>query len=338
MRLRNDQLPTHLEKSLVPVYFLSGDEPLQMGEAADLIRARARAQGHTEREVLEHAAGFDWGLLSNAADSMSLFGERRILDLRLNSAKVGTEGAKALTSFAANPPPDTLLLITAPKLERNQLNSKWVKVLDQAGVLVQIWPVEGNRLPPWIEQRLRKAGLIPETGVVEMLVERVEGNLLAANQEIEKLLLLYGPGVVTIEQLGEAVADSARFDVFGLVDSLLLGEPSRGLRMLQGLRAEGVASPVVLWAFTREIRALAEMAFEVEQGANAERIMAGQRIWEKRKPLIRRGLRQSSDHWRRLLEACARTDRLIKGLGCEDPWLHLQDIALGLAGVCDQGR
>ncbi|MEN8178260.1 MAG: DNA polymerase III subunit delta [Pseudomonadota bacterium] len=333
MRLRNDQLPAHLKKSLAPVYFLTGDEPLQMGEAADLIRARAKQQGHTEREVLEHGAGFDWGALSSAADNMSLFGEQRILDLRLSSPKIGAEGSKALAAFAGNPPPDTLLLITAPKLERSQLNTKWVKLLDQAGVMVQIWPVEGNRLPPWIEQRLRKAGLIPEAGVVEMLVERVEGNLLAATQEIEKLLLLYGPGVVSVERLAESVADSARFDVFGLVDALLLGDAPRGLRMLQGLKSEGIATPVVLWALSREIRALAEMAFEIEQGGSAERVMGAYRVWEKRKPLVRRGLKQPAAHWRSLLAECARTDRLIKGLGRDDPWLHLQDIAVGIAGV-----
>ncbi len=333
MRLRNDQLPSHLEKNLASVYFLTGDEPLQMGEAADLIRAKAKQQGHIEREVLEHSPSFDWGVLSNAADSLSLFGEQRILDLRLSSPKVGTEGSKALAAFAGNPPPDTLLLITAPKLERSQLSTKWVKLLDQVGVLVQIWPVEGNRLPPWIEQRLRKSGLIPEPGVVEMLVERVEGNLLAATQEIEKLLLLYGPGVITLDRLAESVADSARFDVFGLVDALLARDVARGLRMLEGLKAEGIATPVVLWALSREIRALAEMAFKIEQGNSAERVMGACRVWEKRKPLVRQGLQQRASHWQRLLLECAEVDLAIKGLDSTDPWLLLQDIALGVAGL-----
>ncbi len=333
MHLRNDQLAAHLEKPLAPVYFLTGNEPLQMGEAADLIRGKAKLQGYTEREVLEHSASFDWGVLSRAAESMSLFGEQRILDLRLSNPKIGAEGSKALIQYAGNPPSDTLLLITAPKLERSQLNTKWVKLLDQAGVMVQIWPVEGNRLPPWIEQRLRKAGLVPEAGVVEMLVERVEGNLLAATQEIEKLLLLYGPGVVSAERLAEAVADSARFDVFSLVDAVLAGDVARGLRILEGLKSEGIATPVVLWSLSREIRALAEMAFEIERGGSAERVMSAYRVWEKRKPLVRQGLKQPAGHWRDLLAECARTDRLIKGLGRGDPWLQLQDIAVGIAGV-----
>lgn len=333
MRLRNDQLAAQLEKSLAPIYFLTGDEPLQMGEAADLVRAKARQQGHTEREVLEQGAGFDWAALSSAADNLSLFGDRRLLDLRLASGKVGTDGSKTLAGYAGNPPPDTLLLITAPKLERSQLNTKWVKSLDQAGVLVQIWPVEGDRLPPWIEQRLRRVGLIPERGVVPMLVERVEGNLLAATQEIEKLLLLQGPGVISVDQLAESVADSARFDVFGLVDTLLAGDAGRGLRMLEGLQAEGVAPPVVLWALSREIRALAEMAFEIEQGGSAERVMGAYRVWEKRKPLVRKGLQQRASRWQRRLLECARVDRAIKGLDSADPWLLLREVALGIAGV-----
>ena len=333
MRLRTDQLPAQLQQSLASIYFLTGDEPLQMGEAADLIRASARQRGHTEREVLEQGAGFDWNLLSGLADSLSLFGDKRILDLRLTSPKVGNEGAKALLDFAHNPPADTLLLISAPKLERAQLSAKWVKALDQNGVMVQIWPIEGSRLAPWIEQRLRRAGLVPEPGVVEILAERVEGNLLAAAQEIEKLLLLQGPGVISVESLLESVVDSARFDVFGLLDTLLAGDAARGIRMLSGLQREGVAEPVVLWAFSREIRTLAMLAFEVTQGGSVDRVMAAAQVWEKRKPLLRQGLRRPLAHWQGLLEACAGVDRTIKGLDSGDPWRLLQDLALGIAGV-----
>ncbi len=332
MRLRNDQLASQLQKQLSPIYLISGDEPLQMQEAADEVRAAARGQGFTEREVLDGAAGFDWAALSAAAESLSLFGDRRLLDLRLASAKVGSEGAKALSAYAEAPPEDTLLLITLPKLERVQSNSQWYKRLEQTGVVVQIWPVEGSRLPPWIEQRLRRAGLIPEPGVVEMLADRVEGNLLAASQEIEKLLLQQGPGVVTQEQLAGSVADSARFDVFGLVDSLLAGEASKGLRMLQGLRAEGVATAVVLWALSREIRSLAQMAHEVELGRNVDQVMGAHRVWDKRKALVRRGLQRRSALWRQLLVICARADRAIKGQDPGDPWSLFEELALGMAG------
>ncbi len=332
MRLRNDQLASQLQKQLSPIYLISGDEPLQMQEAADEVRSAARSQGFTEREVLDTAAGFDWAALNAAAESLSLFGDRRLLDLRLTSPKVGSEGAKALSAYAEAPPEDTLLLITLPKLERAQSNSQWYKRLEQTGVVVQIWPVEGNRLPPWIEQRLRRAGLIPEPGVVEMLADRVEGNLLAASQEIEKLLLQQGPGVVTQEQLTESVADSARFDVFGLVDTLLAGEAARGLRMLQGLRAEGVATPVVLWALSREIRALAQMAHEVAQGRSPDQVMGAHRVWDKRKALVRRGVQRRAALWRQLLVICARADRAIKGQDPGDPWSLFEELALGMAG------
>jgi DNA polymerase-3 subunit delta len=332
MRVHADQLAAQTQSGLAPIYLLSGDEPLQMREAADQLRAAARGQGYTEREVLDQIAGFDWSSLSAAAESLSLFGDRRLLELRLNSSKLGSEGAKALSAYAEAPPPDTLLLIMLPKLERAQSNSQWYKRVEQAGVVVQIWPVEGNRLPPWIEQRLRRVGLVPEAGVVEMLAERVEGNLLAAGQEIEKLLLLQGPGIVTQTQLAESVADSARFNVFALTDTLLAGDAAKGLRMLHGLHAEGVAAPVVLWALSREIRILAQMAHQVEQGRSAEQAMAAQRVWEKRKPLIRRGLQRKSGRWRQLLSISARADRAIKGLEAIDPWLLLESLVLGMAG------
>ncbi|MCU7921201.1 MAG: DNA polymerase III subunit delta [Candidatus Thiodiazotropha sp. (ex Dulcina madagascariensis)] len=333
MRLRNDQLIARLQRDLAPIYLLSGDEPLQMREAADEIRDTARRQGFNEREVLDQNSGFDWSALRAAAENLSLFGDRRLLELRLSSAKIGAEGAKTLGVYCERPADDTLLLITLPKLEKAQTTSKWLKAIDRLGVIVQIWPVEGARLAPWIEQRLRRAGLIPEAGVVEMLADRVEGNLLAASQEIEKIRLLQGEGVVNAEQLAEVVADSARFDIFGLVDTLLVGETAKGMRMLQGLKAEGVAAPVVLWALSREIRVLAEMAYEVERGQGVDQVMGAHRVWEKRKSMIRKALGRQAAHWRRLLCRCADTDRAVKGLSPADPWLMLQELAQGMAGV-----
>lgn len=333
MKLRNDQLSRHLKSALAPVYLLSGDEPLQMMEAADEIRQAAREQGYLEREVLDAGSGFDWVALAQAAQSLSLFGDRRLLELRLTSPKLGTEGSKALVAYCESPAEDTVLLVILPKLERAQTSSKWLRAIEQVGVFLQIWPVEGGRLGPWVEQRLRKAGLIPEPGVVEMLTDRVEGNLLAASQEIEKLLLLQGPGVISQAQLAQSVADSARFDVFGLLDTLLGGNTAKGLRMLSALKAEGIAAPVVLWGLSREIRALAEMAWEVEQGQSPVQVMNRFRVWEKRKPLIQKALKSGTgQRWRRLLIHCADTDLAIKGLSNADPWLGLQNIAQGVSG------
>jgi DNA polymerase-3 subunit delta len=252
----------------------------------------------------------------------------------LSSAKLGNEGAKALIAYCERPAEDSVLLVTLPKLEKSQTKSKWLQAIDQLGVVIQVWPVEGNRLVPWIEQRLRQVGLIPEAGVVQMLVDRVEGNLLAANQEIEKLLLLQGEGVVTQDQLMQVVADSARFDVFGLLDTLMSGQAAKGLRMLSSLKAEGVAAPVVLWALSREIRTLAEMANELEQGRNSNQVMAAFRVWDKRKPAVGKALAKGSSHyWRKLLMQCSDVDRMIKGLDTADPWLSLKNLAQGVSGI-----
>ena len=334
MRVRSDQLAGQLSRSLVSIYLISGDEPLQLGEAADAVRQAAKTQGYSDRLVMDHGTGFNWDELAAISAEMSLFSERRVSDLRLSSAKIGTDGSKALAAYAENPSADDLLLIICPKLEKAQQNAKWVKAIERVGVLVQVWPIDVAQLPRWIEQRLRSRGLNPEREVASMLAERVEGNLLAAAQEVEKLLLLNGPGAVTIEQMLSAVADSARFDVYGLVDAALQGNIARVTRMLDGLRGEGLAAPVVLWALAREIRMLSSMRFAIDRGEPAERVMANHRVWDKRKPLVKKGLQRFSlQRWQRLLQQCGQADRLIKGQARGDPWQSLISIASQMAGA-----
>ena len=334
MRLRSHELKQKLQQGLLPAYLLTGDEPLQMDEMADLIRSVAKEKGFFDRTILEADRKFDWNELGQQADSLSLFAEQRILDLRIPSGKPGTTGSKALVEYAARPPEDTILLLTMPKLERNQSNSKWFKALDNIGGVIQIWPIEGQRLPPWIEQRMRNNGLIPEPGVVTMLSQRIEGNLLAASQEIEKLLLLHGPGIITVEQLEEAVSDSARYDVFKLVDSALQGKPAYCSRILKGLQGEGTPAPVVLWALTREIRMLVELAYAISKGNTPQQAIAARReIWDKRKQLVSSGLqRLHIKSLRGLLILCGRADRAIKGREKSDPWQLMQEITSRLAG------
>jgi len=335
MRVASHLLQAHLQKGLAPVYLLSGDEPLQMSEAADSVRRQAQSRGYSGREILEVDARFDWSRLMAEADSLSLFAEQRIIDLRIPSGKPGNEGSKALNEYAARLPQDVLLLITLPKLEKSQSSSKWFKALDKVGVTVQIWPLDSGRLQPWIMQRMRSAGLQPAAEVIPMLAERVEGNMLAARQEIEKLLLLYGPGVVTHEQLAESVADSARYDVFGLIDAALEGNVGRCIKMLNGLQAEGTPEPVVLWALTRELRLLVSLAGEMAGGRSAQQAVGARReVWEKRKPLVIKGVqRLKSEEWRQLLQLCGHTDRAIKGREHSDPWLLMRDIVARMAGV-----
>jgi DNA polymerase-3 subunit delta len=334
MRLRQQDLAGHLAGRLLPVYLLSGDEPLQLSEAADAVRQAARERGHTVREVLEVDKAFDWGRLGAEADALSLFAERRLIELRMPGGKPGAQGGAALAEYARRPPEDAVLLVIMPKFDRDQGRAAWVKSVEAAGAVVQIWPIEADRLPAWVAARMRQRGLVPGPGVAELLAERVEGNLLACAQEIEKLLLLHARGAVTVEQLADAVADSARFDVYALADSALQGNVGRSLRILHGLRAEGTAEPVVLWALAREARVAAAVAAAIETGGSADQVMATHGVWDRRRTLVQQAARrQRARAWREVLCACARCDRAIKGLEAAEPWLLLEDIALAMSGV-----
>jgi DNA polymerase-3 subunit delta len=334
VKLRYEKLVSHLQQGLQPLYLLSGDEPLQLMEAADAIRQCAREQGFGEREVLQVEAGFDWNSLLAASGSLSLFAEQRLLELRLPSGKPGKEGSRALSEYAANPAPDTVLLITSGKLDRSAQNSKWYKALDAAGVTLQLWPVEPRALPGWVMQRMRARGMQPSPEAAQLLAERVEGNLLAAAQEVDKLLLLYGESPIDAEQVEEGVADSARYDIFELVDTALLGDASRTSRVLEGLRAEGVEPILVLWALLREIRVLAQMAEALAQGAAIEAMLGQFRVWDKRKGPVRAGLqRHNLKRWLQLLRRGGRIDRMIKGSEPGNPWDELVQLALLMAGV-----
>jgi DNA polymerase-3 subunit delta len=333
MRLGFHELQGHLKKHLSPVYVISGDEPLQQGEAADLIRTSARNRGYSERKIMEAGAKFDWLELTNESNTLSLFAEQRILDLRITNGKPGKDGGKALTTYCENPPENTLLLITMPKLEQKQAQSKWYKSLDKCGMIIQVWPVNEQRLLPWIEQRMRQKGLTPEPQTIQMLAERVEGNLLAATQEIEKLLMLHGPGIITAEQLTASVADSARFDVFDLIDAALQGKTLRCVRILEGLKNEGTAPAIVSWALSREIRQMAQIAHAASDGFPLSKVFADFRIWDKRKPLISDGLKRLSlQQWQSLLAQCLQADMAVKGQNRQDCWLLFEDIAIGMCG------
>lgn len=334
MKLRLDQLHDHLQQGLRPLYLLSGDEPLQLGEAADAIRARARQQGFNERQVLHVEAGFDWNSLAAASHTLSLFAEQRLLDLRLPSGKPGKEGGAALSDYAANPAPDTVLLISSGKLDKSASNSKWYKSLDAAGVTLQVWPVEAPALPQWVAQRMRTRGMSASAEAARLLAERVEGNMLAAAQEVEKLRLLHGESSINAQMVEEGVADSARYDIFELVDTALLGDSARVARVMEGLRGEGVEPILILWALVREIRVLEEMAWEMEHGASVDAVMKARWVWEKRKPAVRAGLkRHNARRWSQLLRRAVRIDRMVKGAEQGNPRDELVQLALLIAGV-----
>lgn len=333
MRIRSEDITTHLQKRLLPLYVISGDEPLLTSEAAEAVRSAARNAGFSERQVLHVEAGFDWAALGAAADSLSLFAERRLIELRMPSGKPGDAGAKALSAYAERPSEDNLLLVITGKLDTRQQQSKWFKALDAAGAVVQAWPVAAKALPEWVARRMRERGMQPSAEAARLIAERVEGNLLAAAQEVEKLRLLCSEGPVDAEQVREAVADSSRYDVFELADTAMAGDAGRAARIVYGLKGEGVEPPLVLWALAREIRVLASMAGEMERGASAEGVLGAHKVWPKRRAVVGTALRRhNAARWQALLVRAARIDRMIKGMAVGNPWDELVQLALLVAG------
>lgn len=337
MRLKPEQLVTALQKDLAPVYFISGDEPLQLGEMADAIRAAARKAGYDSREVLVADSGFSWNELMESAGSLSIFTDKKIIDLRLPSGTPGTDGAKALIAYCERLKPgmeDTLLLITAAKLAGSSLKTQWFQALDKAGCVIQVWPLEGQDLIRWLQQRMQRRGLQADAEGIRILASRIEGNLLAAAQEIEKLYVLYGPGQLSNQQIFDVVADSSRFDVFKLMDSVLAAKVGRIFKVLSGLRAEGVAAPVVLWALAREARALIKIKQALAQGQNKALAFKNNQIWDKRQQLVGDALNRLGDSdLNSILTLSAKADRQIKGQQQGDPWETLLAVCLKFATV-----
>jgi len=336
MKLNSTQLGKHQQGNLSPVYVVSGDEPLLCQEATDAIRAAARQQGFSERQVFNAENNFDWGNLLQASASLSLFADKRLLELRLPNGKPSDKGA-ALLEYLARPAEDSILLINLPKLDGSTQKSKWAKALIEGAQtqFMQIWPVDAHQLPQWIRQRLAQSGLSASAEAVDMIAVRVEGNLLAAAQEIEKLKLLAEGTQIDVDTVHAAVADSARFDVFGLIDAALNGEASHALRILEGLHGEGVEPPVILWALAREIRMLATIAQQYGQGMPLEKAFSSARppVWDKRRPLVSKALqRLSAARWAALLQDAQQIDAQIKGQAPGDPWSGLGLLTLSVCG------
>jgi DNA polymerase-3 subunit delta len=335
MRLSLAQLNAELNKKIAPLYLISGDEPLQLGEAADAVRSMAKKAGFLTREVLSAEGNFDWKQLNFAADSFSIFADKKILDLRVPSGKFGTEGSKAICEYCQRLTQDTLLLISTPRLDKDALKSRWFQAIETAGVVVQVTPLEGQELGQWIQQRLLKRGLQVETDGVKIIAARIEGNLLAAAQEIEKLYVLCGAGQLSSAMIEHAVADSSRFDVFKLTEAILTGKVNRADRILYALKEEGIAAPVVLWALSREARAL----MELKNSNNKEAIFKKYYIWDnKRKQLINQTLtRLSLAKLQQIFILSAKADRQIKGQEVGNCWETLLAICLLFCAVSVQG-
>lgn len=337
MKVFPDKLPDAIAKKLPPVVIVAGDEPLIHMEACDNVRAAARRQGVEEREILHVENGFQWGRLTESAASLSLFATSKLIELRLGEQSPGQEGGKVLEAYAAQArESDDILLISAARLDRKQQQSKWFKALDKLGLFVPVWPVDHQRLGFWMRDRAARHGLQLDMDAARLLGERTEGNLLAADQELQKLALIMPPGArLTAEAIASGVEDSARYDVFTLTDACLRGERERAVRIVQGLRGEGIEAPVILWALTRELRTLLSLRQHLDQGQSLEHACKAQRpmIHDKRRANYQQALnRLPHRRLHKLLLFSQRVDLAIKG-GVDLPvWDALNDLALTLAG------
>jgi DNA polymerase-3 subunit delta len=336
MQLRIDALDAHLAKALAPLYVITSDEHLLALESADKIRRAARAQGYSEREVLSAERSFKWGELLAASQSQSLFGERKLIELRIPGGKPGKDGSQALQAYAAAPNPDNVTLITLPRLDWASQKAAWVTALQQAGVFIEIPMVDRSQLPNWIGARLAAQQQNADRDSIAFIAERVEGNLLAAHQELQKLALLHPPGKLSFEQIHDAVLNVARYDVFKLNEAMLAGDAARLVRMLEGLKGEGEALPLVLWAVAEEIRTLLKLQTGVSQGKPLPALLKEHRIWGPRERLAETALRRLPlSLLQQALQEAAQVDRMIKGLRAKafagDPWDALLQLGLKLA-------
>lgn len=340
MRQKVDQLQAHLQDpDLAPVYCLSGDEPLQMQEAEDAIRQRARELGVEERVVYHVDRSFDWNQLFLDGASLSLFSSRRLLELRLGAHKPGKAGGDAICVYTENPNPDNVLLITAARLDRQAQQARWFKAVDKAGVIVQIWPVEPTRLPDWIVRRMQAMGRRLDRDAAEFIAQRTEGNLLAARQELEKLCLLLDSNHIRLDDVMHFIVDSSRHDVFALIENAFQGRTDRAAAMLRGLRREGTEPMALFGALMWEFRRVVSMAGAIAAGAGRDEVLARYKVWPQRKPAISAVLRRfDSPRLGRLLTDAAAVDRALKGASREDAWVSLEDFLLHLAGTGVQSR
>lgn len=333
MQIKSDDLLSHLQRGIAPLYVIHGDEVLLALEAGDAIRAAARAAGATDREVLVVEPGFKWDALISANANGSLFGDRKMIDVRIPTGKPGVEGAKALEAYAANPNPDNITLITLPRLDRATQASAWFSALAAAGATVAVYPVERDALPAWIAQRLARQNQKVSRDTLALLAENCEGNLLAARQEIEKLALLLGTGMLDPEAVENAVADVSRYDIFALSEAWLVGDAARAMRILQALAAEGEPPTLAIWQLSEDVHALASIHAQVRGGMSVPSAVKGARVWGKRQQAMERAAhRVPAGLIAPLIQALARVDGLAKGIGRGDAWDELATAALALAG------
>jgi DNA polymerase-3 subunit delta len=341
MKLSVEQLPRFLarKENFKPVFFLSGDEPLQMMEAADAIRLAAQQQGYTEREIFQVDNKFNWHYLLQSSSALSLFGEKKILDLRLSNAKPGMIGSKVLREYVSNPPSDKVLLIQMNKLDFRSKQAVWVKALDAAGVMIQIWKLSPQQTLTWVNRRLQQYGLRVNQDAVRFLTDRIEGNLLAGAQEINKLQLLYSEEEIGLEQMQASVSDNSRFNIFDLSDAVMLGDSQRIQHILHSLQEEDTPIPLILWTLSNLSRQLYEACYQLKNNGSQAAIMRNIPYpQQKNFQIALQRLKYTAD-WQIILSQNTTIDRLSKGLseegnkGMSRVWAGLLGLSFLLSGV-----
>jgi len=338
MKLYPDKLDAHLARQTAPVYLLHGDEPYQLMQLSDKLRAHARSSGYDERQVLIANEEADWASFREAADSMSLFAEQRIIELRLPTGKPGRTGSEVLKQYCANPASDVLLIITSAKLDRGGSSSAWFKAIDKVGVTIAVWPIEPAKLHRWLGDKLAGHGLQASPDALSLITDKVEGNMLAAAQEVERLALLYPEGKLDAEQVLAAVSDSARYSIGDLVQAALNGQSARAIRIVRGLRDEAVAPVLILWSLSQEIRSGSRAAEAHEQGMAIEAALKGAGVWQSRAAPLKAAMkRHNAASWLSMLSASTQLDRLVKGQAAGDVWDTFELLCVQLAGNRDTG-
>ncbi|MDT8398254.1 MAG: DNA polymerase III subunit delta [Pseudomonadales bacterium] len=334
MQVKPEQLLPQLQRKAMPVVWISGDETLLVQDSCDRVRKYAREQGFSEREVLDVHSSFDWNTLLASASNLSLFGDKKLIDLRLASGKLDEMAKKTLQAYVENPGPDNLLLITSGKVEKASQNTKWFKAIESQACFVQVWPVNAQQLPGWIRQRLKVAGLTADAAAVTLLAELVEGNLLAAAQEIDKLAILAERSNLDQETVLTFVSDNARFTVFNLIDAALEGAAAKALRILSHLRSEGVDPLQILSLLCRELRSLVRMKAQMDAGAHINGVMQAERVWNNRSALVSKALHNHNlKKLERILQNAGIIDQSIKGMRGSNPWDDLAVMILQLANT-----
>jgi DNA polymerase III subunit delta len=336
MNLNLQQLNNHLQQGLKNIYLFSGDETLLLQESSDALRTACKQQGFTEREIFDIDTKFDWSDVLQSLNSMSLFADRKLLELRFKTSKIGDDGSKGLVSVLDNMNPDIVILVTMPKIDKTTQGSKWHKAIDNMGVTLQIWPVDRAQLPRWIQGRMQQHGLNASEDALQFLADNVEGNLLAAQQEIEKLHLLANNKTIDLQTMTEMVCNSSRYTVFNLTDRCLAGDITAAMRTLNGLKAEDDTTKhllPILGFITRELRTLHRLHNAQEQGTSLYQAMQNERIYQARQNLVQNAMKRlNRQKIEKLLMKARLIDQSIKGITKDSPWLHLEQLTLVFAG------